>query len=79
MVGENESFMVQAKEETKVFPEVCRRYFQDIRMPSGIMHFLIQRKEAQINVQEGYGLVVSSRFVSLVNWVPHWIMFCIKP
>lgn len=68
--------MVQAKEEMEVFPEVCSKYFQDIIMPSGIMHFLIQGKEAQINVQEDCGLVLSSRFVSLVNQVPHWTMFC---
>lgn len=28
-MGENESFMVQPKEEIKVFPEVCSRYFQE--------------------------------------------------
>lgn len=67
---------MQAKEEIKVFPEVCRKYFQDVIVPFGIMHFLIQGKEAQINVQEACGLVFSSRFVSLVNQVPHWTMFC---
>lgn len=53
-MGENASFMVQAKEEMKVFPEVCSRYLQDIIMPSGTMQFPIQRKEVQINVQEDY-------------------------
>lgn len=75
-MGKNAFFMVQAKEEIKVFPEVCRKYFQDVIVPFGIMHFLIQGKEAQINVQEACGLVFSSRFVSLVNQVPHWTMFC---
>lgn len=75
-MGENTSFMVQGEEEIKIFPEVFREYyFQDIIMSSGtiilLICFLIQRKEVQINVQEVYHSVVSSRFVSLVNQVPH--------
>lgn len=75
-MGENTSFMVQAEEEITIFPEVFREYyFQDIIMPSGtiilLTYFLIQRKEVQINVQEVYYSVVSSRFVSLVNQAPH--------
>lgn len=75
-MGENKSFVVQAEEEMEVFPEVFRKYyFQDIIMLSGtiilLTYFLIQKKDVQRNVQEGYHSVLSFRFVSLVNEVPH--------
>lgn len=69
-MGENASFMVQAKKEMKVFPRSLQEIFPE--------HYnaMWHNEEAQRNVQEG--LVVSSRFVSLVNQVPHSTMFCIK-